>query len=223
MPDEEPLAGGNVSTGVVRIGDTVRRPAGPWTPAVHALLTYLRAAGFDGAPEPLGIDDKGREVLRFIPGTVAWGEGFRLLQPARDARAGRLIRDFHDAVAGFVPPADAHWQVSIPPDRAEIIAHHGLAQWNLVIGDQWAFIDWDMAALGSRLWDLAWASLGFIPLSADPQLQAPDATTGCASSSTPTVWTTATSGSSLPSCWAREPDRCISSWLIALRRTSSHG
>jgi Phosphotransferase enzyme family len=176
MPDEEPLAGGNVSTGVVRIGDTVRRPAGPWTPAIHALLTHLRAAGLNGSPEPLGIDDKGREVLRFIPGTVAWGEGFRLLQPARElARAGRLIRDFHDAVAGFVPPADAHWQVNIPPDRAEIIAHHDLAPWNLVIGDQWTFIDWDMAAPGSRLWDLAWASLGFIPLSADPQLQAPDA------------------------------------------------
>ncbi len=109
MPDEEPLAGGNVSAGVVRVGDTVRRPAGPWTPAVHALLTYLRASGFDGAPEPLGLDDKGREVLRFIPGTVAWGEGFRLLQPASElARAGRLIRDFHDAVTGFAPPSDGH-------------------------------------------------------------------------------------------------------------------
>lgn len=34
---EIPMGGGNVSSGVVRIGDTVRRPAGPWTPAVHAL------------------------------------------------------------------------------------------------------------------------------------------------------------------------------------------
>jgi Ser/Thr protein kinase RdoA (MazF antagonist) len=103
-------------------------------------------------------------VLRFIPGTLAWGEGFRLLQPASElGRAGRLIRGFHDAVAGFVPPAGARWQVSIPADRAEIIAHHDLAPWNLVVGDQWRFIDWDMAAPGSRLWDLAWASLGLIP------------------------------------------------------------
>ena len=37
-PDvEEPLRGGNVSARVVRVGDTVRRPAGPHTPAVHAL------------------------------------------------------------------------------------------------------------------------------------------------------------------------------------------
>jgi hypothetical protein len=41
---EVPLGGGNMSSGVVRVGDTVRRPAGPWTPAVHALLTHLRDA-----------------------------------------------------------------------------------------------------------------------------------------------------------------------------------
>ncbi len=176
MPDEQPLAGGNVSSGVVRVGDTVRRPAGPWTPAVHALLSYLRSAGFEGAPEPLGIDDQGREVLSFIPGTVAWGAGFELLQPAASlTRAARLIRDFHDAVTEFVPPADAQWQVNVPADRFEIIAHHDLAPWNLVVGERWAFIDWDMAAPGSRLWDLAWAVLGFIPLSANPQFQPPDA------------------------------------------------
>src|SRR5580658_6665728 len=93
----------NASPCLVLTCDTVRRPAGPWTPAVHALLTHVRAAGFDRAPEPLGPDDKGREVLRFIPGTIGWGDGFRLLQPAGNlARAGRVIRDFHDAVAGSV-------------------------------------------------------------------------------------------------------------------------
>lgn len=175
--DEEPLTGGNMTSGVVRVGDTVRRAAGPWTPAVHALLAHLRAAGFDGAPEPLGLDSRGREVLRYVPGTVASGDGFQLLQPeAQLRRAARLIREFHDAAASFVPPAGASWQVLIPPDRAEIIAHHDLAPWNLVMGpQQWAFIDWDTAAPGSRLWDLAWAVLGFVPLSANPALQAPDA------------------------------------------------
>lgn len=175
-PSERPLAGGNVTRGVVRIGNTVRRPAGPWTPAVHALLGFLHAAGFRGAPEPLGFDQQGREVLRYIPGTVAWGTDFQLLQPAAQlTRAARLIREFHDAVAGFVPPADARWQVTVPADRVEIIAHHDLAPWNLVVGSRWAFIDWDMAAPGSRLWDLAWAVLGFIPLSANPAFQSPEA------------------------------------------------
>jgi hypothetical protein len=99
---EIPLGGGNASGGVVRIGDTVRRPAGPWTPAVHALLTHLRAAGFHGAPRPLSLGDRGREVLTFIPGTIPWPGHFHLLGPDdRLRRAARLIRDFHDAVTGF--------------------------------------------------------------------------------------------------------------------------
>jgi len=178
MSDTEiPLAGGNMSSGVVRVGDTVRRPAGPWTPAVHALLDHLRAVGFQGAPRALGIDQRGREVLTFMPGTVAWPGGFhRLDDDGQLGRAARLIRDFHDAVAGFAPPPGAQWQVLMPADGDEIIAHHDLAPWNLVIGDrEWAFIDWDVAAPGTRLWDLAYAMHGFAPLSADPAHQRADA------------------------------------------------
>ena len=68
--DEVVLSGGNM-TPVVRVGDTVRRAAGPWTPTIHALLRHVRAAGFDAVPEPLGIDEKGREILSFVPGRVA--------------------------------------------------------------------------------------------------------------------------------------------------------
>jgi hypothetical protein len=42
---ETPLEGGNMNGAVVRIGDTVRRPAGAWTPAVHALLNHLHTVG----------------------------------------------------------------------------------------------------------------------------------------------------------------------------------
>lgn len=166
---EEPLAGGNVSGAVVRIGATVRRTAGPWTPAVHALLAHLREVGFRGAPRPLGLDERGREVLEFVPGEPAWPvEPFRRLAPDDQlARVGRLIRDLHDAAAGFTPPPDARWQVRWPPHGDEIIAHHDLAPWNLILGaDRWVFIDWDGAAPGSRLWDLAYAAHGFVPLSA---------------------------------------------------------
>jgi Phosphotransferase enzyme family len=159
---EVPLGGGNMSEGVVRAGGTVRRPAGPWTPAVHALLAYLHDAGFRGAPRPLGIDGEGREVLTFMPGTVAWPGHFHLLDAdGQLRRAGRLIRGLHDAVAGFDPPPGARWQALMPADGDEIIAHNDLAPWNLVIGgSQWAFIDWDTAAPGTRLWDLAYAMHG---------------------------------------------------------------
>ena len=87
---EEPLAGGNLST-VVRVGDTVRRTPGPWTPAVHSLLNHLEAGGFDAAPRALGFDEQGREVLSFVEGETpgVWtADGL--------AEAGRLIRRYHD-------------------------------------------------------------------------------------------------------------------------------
>lgn len=174
------MSGGNVSTGVVRVGDTVRRPSGPWTPTVHALLTHLYEVGYRAAPRPLGIDDQGREVLTFVPGNVVWPDRFSMLDAERHlADVARLIRDFHEAVQGFTPPPDAHWQVLIPAEGSDIIAHQDLAPWNLVAGDEgrWAFIDWDTAGPGSRLWDVAYAMHGFIPLSAHPDWQRPDAAT----------------------------------------------
>ncbi|MDT0343156.1 phosphotransferase [Streptomyces litchfieldiae] len=175
---EQPLTGGNANAGVVRAGDTVRRPAGPWTPSVHALLTHLHEAGYPAAPRPLGIDEQGREVLTFAPGATVWPERFPLMAPdERLARVARLIRDFHDAVAGFTPPPDARWNVLIPADGDEIIAHHDLAPWNLVIDDAtdtWTFIDWDAAGPGTRLWDIAYAVRGFAPLSANAAYQRPD-------------------------------------------------
>ena len=68
--EEVPLTGGNVTVGLVRVGDTVRRPAGPWTPAVHALLVHLHDVGFDGAPRSLGLDERGRHVVEWIDGAV---------------------------------------------------------------------------------------------------------------------------------------------------------
>jgi hypothetical protein len=144
---------------------------------VHALLSHLYGLGFGGAPRPLGIDEDGREVLTFVPGVVAWPDHFGLLDGDDQLRrVAWLIRNFHDAVAGFVPPPDARWQALIPADGDEIVAHHDLAPWNLVVNEQQCvFIDWDVAAPGTRLWDLAYAMHGFVPLSADPAHHRDDA------------------------------------------------
>jgi Ser/Thr protein kinase RdoA (MazF antagonist) len=158
---------------VVRIGDTVRRVTGPWTPTVHALLRHLESAGFDGAPRVLGIDERGREVLEYVEGAVEWPQPVVLLTDDGLARAATLLRRYHDAVADFVVPADAVWQfpdmaddVAAVPELAgepAIVCHNDCAPWNLVIGpERWAFIDWDVAGPRPRLWDVAYAIRGMV-------------------------------------------------------------
>jgi Ser/Thr protein kinase RdoA (MazF antagonist) len=163
---EQVLTGGNVADSVVRVGATVRKPATPATPAVEALLRHLHAAGFAGAPRTLGRDERGRHVLEYIPGQLA--DTMPPLDLAGLRRVGQLIRDLHDTAADFVAPHGAQWDVVIPPDRRDLVCHHDLAPWNLVIdADRWVFIDWDGAGPGSRLWDLAYAAACFVPMEPD--------------------------------------------------------
>src|SRR6201992_545390 len=102
---DEVLAGG-VNT-VLRIGDRVHRPAGEWTPAVHALLEHLVSKGFRAAPRPHGFDPEGREVLDFVPGDVPGSE--LVVSDEALADMGVLLRRLHDASADFVAPAGAAW------------------------------------------------------------------------------------------------------------------
>ena len=46
------LIGDGVTQGIVRIGDTVRRPLRPFSLTVQAYLAHPRDAGFTGAPLP---------------------------------------------------------------------------------------------------------------------------------------------------------------------------
>jgi Ser/Thr protein kinase RdoA (MazF antagonist) len=159
----------------VRVGDTVRRPAGPWTPAVHALLDHLEAVGFDAAPRARGSDAERREVVTYAAGEVVWPDHFELLE-SDDALAeiAQLIGRYHDVAAAFTPPADAQWWdlAADPSGVNEVVCHNDLAPWNLVRGDgSWSFIDWDLAAPGRRSWDLGWALLSFIPLTPDRPLE----------------------------------------------------
>lgn len=172
---EEPLTGGNVADNVVRIGATVRKPVTAATAGVEAVLTHLDQIGFPASPRTLGRDAQGRHVLEYIPGVLA--DTLPPFTPRELHRLGRLVRELHDPMARFTPPADADWNVAIPdPTGGRLICHHDLAPWNLVVdGDRWTFIDWDGAGPGSPLWDLAYAAHGFVPLGSGgvPAVDAP--------------------------------------------------
>jgi Phosphotransferase enzyme family len=172
---EKVLSGGNTHEEVVRVGDTVRRPTGPWTPGVHALLVHLQQKGFDGAPRVHGIDERGHEVLDYIEGEVVHPDHLdRIESDAALAEVVSVIRHFHDAASSF-PESRAHaWsdRGSDPTGSNEILCHNDLAPWNLVRSSEgrWVFIDWDLAAPGRRSWDLAWALLSFVPLMPESNL-----------------------------------------------------
>lgn len=174
-PDEEVLHGGHTSI-VVRVGDTVRRQAGHWTPAVHALLAHLASVGFVDAPTVLGFDDQGREVLRYVEGEVGvLGPGHPLLPWFRTVQAcqaaGRWLRRFHDAQRGFTPDPSLPWRLYA--GRAlldgEVIVHHDVAPYNTIRrpGGRLTVIDWDFCRPGDPIEDLAFAAWQWIPLWAD--------------------------------------------------------
>ncbi|MBA2738911.1 MAG: NUDIX domain-containing protein [Nocardioidaceae bacterium] len=165
--DGEPLPGGNVG-GSVRIGSTVRRPTGAWTPAVHALLAHVRARGLDGVPRVLGFDSRGREVLTFIEGR-AFDPDERVPDvQVRDI--GSWLARFHAAVTGFVPPGEAPWRNTVRALGAgEIICHLDVAPYNVVVheGRLAAVIDWDMAGPGHPVDDLSFSAWNAVPLYRD--------------------------------------------------------
>jgi hypothetical protein len=51
--EELALAGGAQMDGVVRVGETVRRPLHARSEYVHAVLAHLNAVGFDEAVRPV--------------------------------------------------------------------------------------------------------------------------------------------------------------------------
>jgi hypothetical protein len=171
---EERLRGGN-TTVVVRIGETVRRPVGRWTPAVHDVLHHLAAVGFPGSPRVLGVDDSHREVLEFVPGEVgtlsseeplpAW---FRT--PASCWSIGRWIRDFQAAQAGLLVDPAKPWRRAggTPLRPGQVIVHHDVSPYNTVRrrDDSLVVLDWDFARPGDPIEDLAWAAWRWVPLMA---------------------------------------------------------
>ena len=173
-PAGQPLTGGFITSSVTRSGNTVRRTAGPWSPAVHAWLAHLAQAGAGAAPRPVRLAPAaGIEEVTYIEGIALSGgasPGY-LWRDDTLARLARLVRRFHDAAASFTPPAGAAWrQIAAFPGGGEVICHNDLAPWNTVFARERpvAFIDWDLAAPGPRWWDVSFAIWHFVPLYGDP-------------------------------------------------------
>jgi hypothetical protein len=154
---EFPLAGGEMSAEVVRVGDTVRRPPGPAPELMRDVLVHLEWAGFDAAPRWLGVDEQGRDVLTWIDGDT-FTDRSRLhpyvgdppirvtFSDAQIAAAMRLLRRYHDTFG------------------ADLICHGDFGPWNIVWrkGLPVAVIDFDNVYRGAAADDVAYALRVFL-------------------------------------------------------------
>lgn len=159
--EEIVLPGGNVG-GAVRVGDTVRRPTGPWTPAVHALLAHVSARGVPHVPAVRGFDERGREVLDYLPGRVIDIEA----EPFGHAQLAALTswaKRLHAATAGFVHPGP--WRFA-PDQGGTLICHNDIAPRNACFDgeDLVGVFDWDCAGPSTPLLELAFIAWSGLPL-----------------------------------------------------------
>ncbi|MFI6873202.1 phosphotransferase [Streptomyces sp. NPDC050400] len=168
----EVLAGGLANAGaVVRRGDAVDRPAPAQAAALHAHFRALRERGFDGAPTPLGLSADGRrEQLSYVPGDVplppfpAWSMTDETLRSV-----GRLLRRMHDAAHDV--PQGADWSREFAdPEGGPVLCHNDVCPENVVFraGRAAALIDFDMAAPGRPVWDVAITARYWAPM-LDPE------------------------------------------------------
>ena len=138
---------------------------------MHALLNHLQRVGFTGSPHALGMDEKSREVLSYLDGECGeyplaphWVTEEALVTVAT------MLRMFHDAQYGFVPPPGAVWRsFGPPPADSEVICHHDAAPHNVIWRPDGplSLIDFDLASPGARIYDVAYAAWTWVPLFSD--------------------------------------------------------
>jgi hypothetical protein len=161
-----PLLGGDVTEGLVRVGDTVRRPVGDASQRVRRLLDFLQSAGFQGAPRFLGIDESGRDTLSFVPGDTAgrpWPSW--VADESSAISVARLVRSYDDAVQPLGVPGWARAGDDADPQGcpgsiagpATFLAHMDITPENVVFqdGTAVALIDFDLLRAATRAEEVA--------------------------------------------------------------------
>ena len=157
MSEELLLDGGAVTDGVVRIGDTVRRPARFDSQLMRDVLVHLERVGFDAAPRWLGFDEQRRDVLSWIAGDT-FTERSQMHPYIGDpavritfggeqvAAAMRLLRRYHETFG------------------EDVICHGDYGPWNIVWRDgmPFAVIDFDGVYRGAAADDVGYALRMFV-------------------------------------------------------------
>lgn len=155
---------------ILRVGNTVHRPTNYWTPAVHELLNYLESVNFEYSPRVLGFDEQGREILTYMEGESGKEGWYKIHSDNGLQNYARLLREYHDAVAGYKPSADTEWAYAkggLKP--GQIVCHGDFGPWNVTWnGDEpTGIIDWDLVFPATPSYDVLYALEWAVPFHDD--------------------------------------------------------
>lgn len=78
----------------------------------------------------------------------------------------RMLRLYHEAVRDF-PISDDLERMDNTPDNIEVVCHNDFAMYNIIFNNEKpvGIIDFDVAAPGPRLWDIAYTLYTCVPIS----------------------------------------------------------
>lgn len=137
---------------------------------IHGFLQYLEEKGFYQVPRFLGIDEKNREILSYVPGTTfteypplpVLGSEKQVI-----CEIAALLRKYHDATLDYEIKKEDIWVLPYKGNLVkEVICHNDFAPYNVTFSGKHpvGIIDFDSATPGPRIWDIAYAMYRFIPL-----------------------------------------------------------
>lgn len=141
--------------------DVVIRNIHYWSPTVRDLLVFLEQKGFPYSPKHLGFDKPNHtERLRLIKGDSGKDVWEKIVTDEGLTAYARLLRSYHDTVADYRPHGKVLWafgEQKLQDD--EIICHNDFGPWNTVWRDNKpiGILDWDLAAPGKPIDDIAYA------------------------------------------------------------------
>jgi hypothetical protein len=168
---EEDLDGGVANAGQVsKENNHVLRPSNPYSASIHQLLSALGAAGFEGASQPVAIQEDGRERLVYIEGDVplppypTWAQSDDAL-----GSIAKLMGEFHHASFQF-DFAGLEWSDELAdPVGGRVVCHNDVCLENVVFRNEVAvgLIDFDFAAPGRPVYDLAQFAHMCVPIDDD--------------------------------------------------------
>jgi len=151
--DEAILCGGRTTTGVVRIGNTVRRPQKRNSEYACQVLKFLERKHFNYSQRYLGKDEDDRDIFAYVEGFVPDDLGDTTDLQLHSFM--KIVREFHDMSRDFVK------------SETLVLCHDDLSPCNVVFRDNHpvAIIDWDGVHPDERWQDLTyilwlWINIG---------------------------------------------------------------